>query len=290
MLLARLEIKDLEPDYFAGELSEELKMDRDKALGISAEVKRTILGSVKKELSDIGIDISLLDKFQIPVIKELSPSAVAAKTAAPTIIQDINSSPKGAPVPANIATIPAAKIATKPPTLSDIGWSKAPAPGPAMAPKPAAPAMPAASSVPPTAASIPKPPAPPAPSAEPAPVMLHEDTTFKASEKNSSFTLARPGVGAEVHLSQGAVPQAPARAAVLEFGGAPAAPANKPPATASSAAAVHYTDFAPGPRNVSQVSPSIPVPPVPAPPKPPMPPAQPPSPQNPGAPIVKDFL
>jgi len=286
ILLARLEAKDLEPDYFAGELSEELKFERDKALGISAEIKRTVLGPIKKELSDIGVDISLLDKFQIPAIKGLSPSVVAA-AAAPKMIQDVG--------PA--ASMPAAPAAPKPSTVSDIGWSKKPAP----------PAVPIAPTIRPDALQVswivptptPKPissdaaAAAAAQPAEPAPVMLHQDTTFKAPEKNAGFTLTRPGSGAEVSLSQsGAGGQAPTRPAVLEFGGsnAPAKPA------APAAGAVHYTEFAAGARNVSQVSPPSPsASPVPVPvPRPPQPPQMPQSPQQDPQQkqktIVKDFL
>ncbi len=122
LLLARLEAKDIAPDYFAGELSEELKLDRDKALGISAEVKRTILSSLSKEFSDFGIDISLLDKFQIPTIKGLSPSAMATIVNTPKTIQGVGTtSPSPVTPPASITptpprstTIPAPATQAKP--------------------------------------------------------------------------------------------------------------------------------------------------------------------------------
>ena len=271
-LLARLEVKDIEPDYFAGELSEELKLDRDKTLGISAEVKRTILSPLNKEFSDFGIDISLLDKFQIPIIKGLSPSVVSAAIAAPKIIQAVNTA---APTPSQ-----------KPITLSDIGWSKMPA-----------------SSIPPRPVAIPVPtPAAQAKPAEPAPMMLHEDTTFKPAEKNEGFTLPKPNASAEMHMATG-TSQAPIRPAVLEFGGAKI-PVPNPTATTTSGA--YHGGFGSslsstpitgaGSRNVSQIMPTVPVP-IPKPPAPlttpsatsastnsvPMPPQPPKS-------IVKDFL
>jgi hypothetical protein len=150
ILLARLEAKDIAADYFAGELSIELNSDRDKALGISAEVKRTILDPIKKDFSDFGIDISLLDKFQIPAIEGLKPSTPSGNS--PKIIQDIGSlsssivPPPSTPKPTPIATatatsqtidgvatlkstaIPNSNIvptaSSKTNRLSDIGWSR----------------------------------------------------------------------------------------------------------------------------------------------------------------------
>jgi hypothetical protein len=170
-LLLRLEAKDLQPDYFAGELSGELKIDRDKALGISAEVQRVILGPVKKDFADIGIDISLLEKFQIPAIKDLNPTNPTG--TAPIIIQDIgtsvaSSAPKPVSIPTNMATsqtinaAPSLKTVAVPNNLppvadpkssrlSDIGWSRSRTADPvvklditqplASAPKPAQPAV-----------------------------------------------------------------------------------------------------------------------------------------------------
>ena len=317
-LLARLEVGDIEPDYFAGELADELKLDREKALGISAEVKRTVLGPLKKDFSDIGTDISLLDKFQIPTIKGLSPSTAVTKTDAPKIIQDVSVAPP------------------KPTSLPSVGWSQM-APPPAAPKATPAPASAAASASPrPTAVAMSATPKPMSaavptstvstPAAEPAPVMLHEDTTFKAAEKNAGFTLTRPGGGAEVHMGSGSSVPTPPRPAVLEFGGA-----TKPAATS----AVHYTDIKPsfsaatmanaGPRNLSQITPAptpttplptpmtapaipVPKPPTPAasaapaaasfapssqvpqPPRPPAPATTPVTPQHASKPIVKDFL
>jgi hypothetical protein len=132
-------------------------------------------------------------------------------------------------------------------------------------------------------------------------MMLHEDTSFKAIEKNAGFTLSKPGAGAEVRMGQHAS-QTPARPAVLEFGGMkpPTPPQNKPsPAPVSSS--THYTELKlslsavpaadSGPRNVSQIAPSIPKPPTPPQaavpiPRPPQPPKLPQS----NKPIVKNFL
>lgn len=284
-LLARLEVKDIEPDYFAGELSEELKLDRDKALGISGEIKRTILGSLNKEFSGFGINISLLDKFQIPAIKGLSPSTISVVVGAPKIIQDVSTA---VPLPAQ-----------KPVTFSDVGWSKMPTT--------AAPAPVGQSSAPVVAPTLPRPTTIPAPTpvaqakpAELAPMMLHEDTTFKPAEKNEGFTLSKPSATAEMHMGVG-MSQAPARPAVLEFGGMKI-PVPKPPTPATGGA--YHGGFGIGSRNVSQIMPAIPVPipkpptpitmpsalmsassvPLPQPPKPPAPPSQI------SKPIVKDFL
>lgn len=133
-LLARLVAKDLSPDYFSGELAIELKIDRDKALGMAAETKRAILDPLKKEFADFGIDITLLDKFQMPIIKTVPLSADAA--AGPKIIQDIGTSAASPPPPGMRPQIP---LTPRPP-----------------APNPATPAnpIPAASFASPNAPSV----------------------------------------------------------------------------------------------------------------------------------------
>lgn len=68
-LILRLEIKDLEPQYFSGELSHKLGIDKDKAIIIVNEIRRIILNPIKKYLEDYDIDIGLLDKFEIPIVK-----------------------------------------------------------------------------------------------------------------------------------------------------------------------------------------------------------------------------
>lgn len=115
-LLLRLEIQDIEPDYFAGELAEELKIDRDRALTIAAEVRRSILGPIKQDLLDAGTDISFIEQFQIPVIK---------KPAAPKPLEEIKK-PSEEKVPPKPATTPearkvgAASIGQKPIDISKI--------------------------------------------------------------------------------------------------------------------------------------------------------------------------
>lgn len=337
-LIQRVQIKDISPDYFSGELASELNLDKDKAVHITGELKKNVFLPIKSEFSGYGIDINLLDKFQMPGIKGLSPSTATAQTNTPKIVQDIGTA---VPAPAMNSATPAA--APKPSTLSDIGWSKTPPPTPSVPAVPTAPTInpdplrvswivPPKAPKPPSTApapagasagtATPKPPAPisafaskPAP-AEPAPVMLHEDTTFKAPEKNASFTLSHPQSGAEVSMEHGNVPTAsPTRPAVLEFGGAASSARGadgKPPVP--PAGAVHYTEFAAGPRNVSQITPPAAAIPVPKPPMPPTSPAptappvpkppapiasqapQPPKPPQPPQPpqkstvIVKDFL
>lgn len=285
ILLARLEARDVAPDYFAGELADELKLDRDKALNISAEVKRNILTPLKKEFSDFGIDISLLDTFKIPAIKGLSQSVVTAKPDAPKIIQDVSMAP---PKPTQ--------------TLPVTGWSqmKPPAPIPPTSSTPPRPTATPAPTFTLPAVSVPATNPTPTPHPEPAPVILHEDTTFKAAQKNAGFTLTRPGGGADMHMGSGSGVPTPPKPAVLEFGGVSA----KPPAAQTSA--IHYTDFKPplagaptantGPRNVVQIgsTPTPPTPtqnfvPIPKPPSSPQPP-QPVAPSQNAKPIVKDFL
>lgn len=244
----------LHPEDLAGEIKERLGVDVRTANDVAQAINGRIFGPLRADIDKIYSPLSKLETTPISTGPQILRSTVATPSS------------------------------SKPTTLSDIGWSRAPAsPSPVpTTPKPPTPAAPA----------MPHPSAP----TEPAPVMLHQDTTFKAPEKNAGFTLSRPGVGAEVHLGQGAaVPPPPARPAVLEFGGTPA---NKPPVPPAPGA-IHYTELTSGPRNVSQVAPPTPVP-IPAPgvpmtPKPPAPPApggvpQPPHPPQGNGAIVKDFL
>lgn len=148
---------------------------------------------------------------------------------------------------------------SKPTILSDVGWSKQSVPQPNVGTKAGLPTPAPTPTPPPVIKSAPISTPAPATPAGPAPVMLHEDTSFKAPEKNAGFTLANPRAAAEINMSRSSagVPTPP-RPAVLEFGGV------KPPAPGTPAAVVHYTDFrsplasAPtassGPRNVSQIT------------------------------------
>jgi hypothetical protein len=193
--------------------------------------------------------------------------------------------------------VKAAAPAPKPITLSDIGWSKQPAAAPNISVSAAIP-TPTAATARPLVAPTPT----PKPAAEPAPMMLHEDTVFKSAEKNTSFTLSKPGGAAEMNMNRGAVVvPAPTRPAVLEFGGGTSAgtSAPKPPASASSS--VRPMGFGPslasmsttstGSRDVSRIVPttSVPIPKPPTPPMPPRPPQASTTPQS-GKSIVRDFL
>lgn len=282
----------LHPEDVAQSIVELLKIDSQTAKSIEEALNKRIFTPLRADI----------DKVYSP----LSKAEATSTESSPKVLRDVNVSLKPAIMPVtNAPTAPA----PKPSTLSDVGWSKSSPTGPGikLTPSPSTPAVPQVAAIPvPIPSSVPP--------AEPAPMILHEDTTFKAAEKNAGFTLSRPGSGAEVHMSQGAT-QAPTRPAVLEFGGvkAPAAP-NKPSATPSSNA-VHYTELKlslssvptadTGPRSVSQIGASVPVPTPPMPnsnaatvPRPPQiqQPLQPPKPpqisQNPqkDKPIVKDFL
>jgi hypothetical protein len=261
--------------------STDLADELTKSVGLPAPLSKTISEKIDARIfAPLRVDI---DKIYAPLSKSEKEAATAV--LAPKLMQN--------------ATSTKPTVFSQPSVVSDVGWSK----------RPTAPAVPIAPTIKPDALQVSwiVPPSTVKPvsadaaaaaqaGAEPAPVMLHQDATYKAPEKNAGFTLTRPGSGAEVNMSQ-TPSAAPSRPAVLEFGGAPAS-TNKPPAP--SPAAVHYTAFAEGPRNVSQVAPSVP-PSPPAPPTPPMgpkpptPPAppqapQPPQPPKQGNPIVRDFL
>ena len=245
-----------------------------------------------------------IEKAYAPVPHEESPEA-------PTILKNT-----GPAVATSFTTTPSPTPIKKPTTLSDVGWSRASSAGPGikLTTLPNTAAQP--QTQPPAAIPIPTPPQ--ATHTEPAPIMLHEDTAFKAAEKNTGFTLSKPGSGAEVHMNQ-SPSQAPARPAVLEFGGIhPSTPPQNKPTTTSSSSATHYTELKlslsaiptvnSGPRNINQVTSPLAQPPIPNPstpsagstqntvpiPRPPEPlasmPPQPPKPPQNDKPIVKDFL
>ena len=83
-LLLRLEIEDIEPQYFTGELAHQLNLERDKALAISEEIRRLILFPIAKEFTKINIDVNLLKSFEIPVIK-----TAAMASGKPMMLEEI---------------------------------------------------------------------------------------------------------------------------------------------------------------------------------------------------------
>lgn len=86
-LLFRLELKDLEPQFFSGELAQELGISKEKALTITTEVKETLLRPIQKQLSEYGIDIFLLNEFNIPLPR-------MKRTAETVIPASLSSEPK----------------------------------------------------------------------------------------------------------------------------------------------------------------------------------------------------
>lgn len=277
------------------EINEALSLNNPKfSNAIAEELTAKVFSPIKTELENNyhPITAASVEEKKSPAKTPTAPAATSRAVS-------------GGPIPQNVVPNPSPAI-TKPSILSDVGWSKTSVTGPGIS----------LHAVPGTM-SVPKPPAAPtAPAApkEPAPVILHEDTTFKAVDKNAGFTLSKPGAGAEVHMNQTSSVPTPPRPAVLEFGGAKP-PTPKPTAAAPSlSSAVHYTELKlslsaipaadTGPRTLSQVSPPAPRPPVPpqdAVPAPPRPaqslqspqtpqPAQPQKPPQNNKPIVKDFL
>jgi hypothetical protein len=320
--------KGISPDYFSGELASELNLEKDKATHITAEIKKNVLFPIKQELTTYGINIDLLDKFQMPTAKpfvgdapkmfqDIGPSVASLDSIKPAPLP-VN---KMAPPPGMAATIPAGTpvaipgFAPKPSKLSDVGWSKKQSVGPVVKLdiSQASPTTPAAiSSVPQSSIVAPHPSAPamnntmgeferlnlmkkapgwvPTPITEPAPMILHEDTSFRAVVQNIGFRLSKPGEGAEIPMIPGSSPQAPARAAILELGNLdPTIP--KPPTPPTKV--VHYTEFQTSlssvPTTTSGPRNISQVTPLPMPPKPPTPPSPSSIPQVEKV-IVKDFL
>ncbi len=270
----------LHPEDVAQEIRESTGIDIKTAEAIQEALNKRIFSPLRADIDKVYSPLSKLEPL---------PGAPGLKD-----IRGVDTQPK---------------MTSKPAVLSDVGWSRSSSAGPGIQLS----AVPAASGSTHTPPPAPVPPAPPS-SKEPAPVMLHEDTSFKAAEKNSGFTLSRPGAGADAHIQGGPVVPAPPKPAVLEFGGVPKPPAAIKQNNTPQSGAVHYSDFKvslstmptvnSGPRNVDQVVPPPPVPmpaattaPLPTPPTPsaipvPRPPQAPQAPKPPQSnkPIVKDFL
>lgn len=146
-LIQKLQIKEIGPEYFAGELAAALKLEKNNALLVSGEIEKSIFMPIRKDFSDYGIDIDLLNKFQIPAIKSAPASNVTQTSPAPgpkiiaqgfeaklnaspavpkpvaitmPIISSIATSPK--PQPTTPPTPPQAAPIAKP--NQDKGWSK----------------------------------------------------------------------------------------------------------------------------------------------------------------------
>ncbi len=285
----------LHPEDLAGEIVSSVDLPAPLAKTISDQINSRVFTPLRADI----------DKVYSPMSKR----GATLTESTPKILKDIESSSPHETISKNINP-----PSQKPVTLSDVGWSKQPATQSNIVVKLAAPnpaSVPPLAPKPPLPTSAPKP-TTPAVAAEPAPMMLHEDTTFKPAEKNVGFTLVKPQGGAEMNLGNGPA-AAPARPAVLEFGGTKSADISvpKPPTPASSS--VRPMGFgssfpsAPttntGTRNVSQIvlNMSMPVPKPPTAPTPPMPPrppqasSMPPTPPSTSVaqsdkPIVKDFL
>lgn len=296
-LIQRLEIKDVEPRYFAGELSLKLKLDKDRALLISAYVARTILSPVKKELADEEIDISLLEKFEIPPIVKSQPNAASG----PVLVLDVGPTPAAAPAAPARAAVNSMSVPTRPEIVitasATPGWSTTPTqpagksnqpsmPPPAPPAKPASPpekgpvseferlasqsGQKAGTSIPAAATTM------------PAPVIIHSDTSFKPQQKVPDFHLP---VSTE-RFDMTRPTSAPiAKPAMLELGNA-----TLPKKITSTPRIVHYSEYkSPSPETPTIPKNSVPPtsqgqrrftevtlpPPIPKPPTPPSPPAPP---------------
>jgi hypothetical protein len=264
------------------------------------------------------------------IIQDIGPSVpVPAATPASTMqatSQTLTGSLSAKTVPLATKAMPSPAAAPKPVNLSDVGWSKTrmvdpivkldtsrmppQAPVVASQPKPIN-----SQQVPPMNKSLGEferlnmmktaPGAAPTPMgagapAGPAPMILHEDSSFKAAEKNTAFTLTRPTQeDADMHLGSSRFPAPTTKPAVLEFGkDAPTSGMPPRPPAAPTGNAVHYTQFNSslsstptansGPRNVGQVMPPAPMAPQSPTPSPvPHPSNAPQTPQ--GDVIVKNF-
>jgi hypothetical protein len=249
-LIQRLQIKDIAPQYFAGQLALELKLDKSRAQQIMGVIKNVIFEPIRGDLLSYGVDINLLDKFEM-VITGAAPQSGAPKTIStegPVMIGVPTTTPKPVTVQQASAVKPAMPPAAMPPAaapkpLSEKGWSTAkfsdigPAPKPAPMAQPTAPTnfqKPASTPVP---APIPaartqqsgssseflsqwKPIAPAPSTAAPVPVpkMMVDNTNTPKPIKNApDFRVKDAGV--ENIISRGIPASISTKPAILEMGG-----------------------------------------------------------------------
>jgi hypothetical protein len=99
-LLLRLEVKDIAPEYFAGALALALNSEKNRALLIVGEVRKSVLAPVEKDFADYGVDLSLLDRFEIPIVKPSEPT--------PKVLEEIRPAAKMSPPTPTTAVIPVA--------------------------------------------------------------------------------------------------------------------------------------------------------------------------------------
>lgn len=203
--LVGLTILGLIHSYDLGsEINEALSLDNPKfGIAIAEELNAKVFLPIKTELENgyhpltvaSSIKDSILEKKPTPDSRP--PEVMQGKS-------DSSSQPKVMPLSNKGVTsysAPTAPATPKPTILSDVGWSKASSTGPGITLTPAIPIATKASAPMPSTPPTPSMPAPtPAPKpSEPVPVMLHEDTTFKAAEKNAKFTFSQPGAGGDAN-------------------------------------------------------------------------------------------
>jgi len=321
----------LHPEDIAQELKDRLDLDTKTANTIEDALNKRIFVPLRADIDKI---YSPLNKFEArpavaaPVATVTAPLPKSVATIAPTVqpatLPTVGWSRMSTPVQGIRPPQQTVAPMTMPVQAPQRPIQSMPQPQPQMSPRPATvipmpaqtlpsmrpyPTPPTSRPMAPSVPSTPIPTTKPMPAADVGPMMLHEDTTFRAAQGNTSFTLSRPGSGADMHINRIAPQSTPVRPAVLEFGGVkppapkPSSPSFNPPLAGAA------TDRS-GPRNVSRVFSPVPQPPhppvpapapspfnaipVPRPPRPPQPMAQPPEPPQPpkpgNKPIVKNFL
>jgi hypothetical protein len=210
-LIQRLQIKDLAPENFSGQLALELNLEKNKALLIVDEIKKAVLLPIQKELENYGVDVTLLDKFN---------PAVPKPAAGPMIISDDK--------PTLAATALAQPQEPQPPApapLPEKGWSTMRVSDVAPKNQPMAPTtFPAPTKVPvgmPTAIGASAPVMPPAPKPAPMPMMMVQGGNVPKPIKTApDFSIVHQNT--ENIMSRGGVAPSPLKPAVFEGGGLPA--------------------------------------------------------------------
>lgn len=287
-LLLRLAVNDLDAEYFSGELAAELQIDKDKAMTITSEIKKSIFLPIKKNLIDDGVDFAAFDKFESPPLIKAGPKILSEINAPKVMSQTATGAAVVGSVPLGTNQTKIAPPPMAPKKLSEVGWSRSTPEGPVVKLSQASPSMPqpafGTQRVAPPSQPRPMPSevkgsvgeferiamrqsgqiSKPATSSEPAPMMLHEDTVFKPASNVPNFRLQQPTEGFGLQKNTVLPPMKPA---VLDFAKAPQ-PAPQNPAS-SSPRVVHYSEYnavppapkmpqvpqvPPGPRQISEVT------------------------------------
>lgn len=90
--IRRVLFKELEPRYFAGQLSLALKLEKNQALLLAGEIARLLFLPAAQDLGNAGIDVHALETFEIPSPQMLQ--ATPKSSTAPAATETVSPAPQ----------------------------------------------------------------------------------------------------------------------------------------------------------------------------------------------------